>query len=476
MVLEHILGRFKMRTVILSVILLAISANAFASNIIPIGNGNNRLYYKIGGGKDFALPPISDTTTVRLGYDANLGWGNSCSSFNPALSIVNSLNDLKDSVDNLEQSLIASATGSLIQMPMYLLAQANPTAYSMLNNALLSAHEKIQISTKSCEVIQDQISSGKNPYQDWATISVGDQWKRHLSLGNEDINYVKKDIDAHKGEEGVSWVQGNKDNEGVLHAGGKGQPPVHVIADTTKSGLNAMLNRDLQSDDDINGDMSRYFKNPQAAILWITSVVGDQVITTCNDDSCRKSQSSVIGHGLLPWITSCQTDKDNCADTIRDELAKLVTYNDPISKDNLIRVSAEGIVISPDVIASIQNMDSTQQIMIINKLSQEVSVQRIIDKALIAKDILATGSQVPAIASNKPAQAIIDRAIKNLDDDIRSLNFDRQIRKQNISDTVSEVLDYSNKQQQHVSEVPPASESSQIMENGALPKTSESLK
>jgi integrating conjugative element protein (TIGR03755 family) len=454
------------------IILLTASSNAFCSNIVPVGSSNNNLYYKIGGGNDFALPPVSDTTTVRVGYNANLGWGNSCSNFNPAISIVNSINELKDSADNLEQSIIASATGSLIQLPMYLLAQANPSAFNMLNNTLLSAHKKIQISTKSCEVIKDQISSGKNPYDEWGTLSIGDQWKKHLSLGNEDINQIKKEIDNHSGENGLAWVQGKKDEEGVLHAGGKDQPPVHVIADAVKAGFNAMLNRDLESNDDIPyGEMLHYFKNPQSAVFWVTSIVGDQVITTCKDDNCKKSQASVVGHGLLPWVISGQMDKDNCASTIADELGRLVTSIDPISKDNLLKVSADGIVISPEVISSIQGMDSTQRVMIITKLSQEVSVQRVIDKAIMAKDILETGSQVPAIASNHPAQVVISKAISSLDNDIRSLDFSRQIRKQNVSDTLTEVLNYSNKNQLQVMHDSPISEPSQIMENSALPKT-----
>ena len=110
------------------VLLLLFSTSVFASNIIPIGHGNNTLYYKIGGSSDFALPPVSDTTRVRLDANTNLGMGYSCSAFNPALSITNSINNIKDSIDNLEQSIITNATGSLIQFPMYLLAQANPTA------------------------------------------------------------------------------------------------------------------------------------------------------------------------------------------------------------------------------------------------------------------------------------------------------------------------------------------------------------
>ena len=466
-----------MKRILLSTIIL-LSTHAIAG-VIPIGNDNNNFYYRVGGGSDFVLPPVSDTTTIRLDSDADLGMGNSCSAFNPALSIRNSINDLKDSIDNLEQSIVASASGSLIQLPMYFLAQANPTAYNLLNNALLSAHKQLDISIKSCEVIKDQIANGQNPYQDWGTISVNDQWKRHLtfvSSGSEDINQTKKTIDIHKGEDGLPWVQGKKETDSGIHAGGKGQPPVHVISDTVKAGYNTLLNRDLQSEENApdtvsNAALRQYFSNPKTAMSWITNVVGDQVITTCNDDTCKKAQGSLVGHGLLPWVTSCQSNKDNCADTIRNELSQLVTGNEAITKENLEKVSADGIAISPDVVASIRGMDATQQIMIINKLSQEVAMQRVIDKAFVAKNILSTGSQVPVIASNHPAQVIIMQAISNLDNDIRSLAFEGEIRKKSMSSTLSEVMKYGNQQEQNAMRVSPAASSATLMDNGAMSAT-----
>jgi len=465
---------------LITALLVTFSITTYASNIIPVGNGNNKLYYKIGGGNDFELPPVADTSTTVLNAKTNLGTGYSCSAFNPALSIANSINDLKDSTDNLEQNVVSNATGSLVQIPMYLLAQANPTAYNLLNNSLLSAHKQLSVSTKSCEAVKEQISQGKNPYQDWGTLSVDNQWKKHLTLissGNEDINQVKKNIDTTSGDNGVPWVQGQSDSDSSLYAGGKSQPSIHVIADTVKAGYNTLLNRDLQSDADApnNGtddQLKQYFPNPKAAVDWTTNVLGDQVVTTCNDDTCKKQQGNLVGHGLLPWITSCQINPTDCVDTIRDNFGNLITGNMPITKDNLDKISADGIAVSPDVISSIQRMDTSQQKIIINKLSQEVAMQRVMDKAFIAKNILSTGAQIPVVSSNHPAQVIIGQAITNLDNDIRSLAFESQTRKATVSDTLSQTLNFSNQQQQDAMRVPAVSSSPSLMENGAMQKES----
>lgn len=449
--------------------------DVFAADIIPTGNANNLLYYKIGGGSDFALPPVQTTQTINLGANADLGAGYTCGAFNPVKSISDTLNNLQSSTDNIQQSILSNATGSIAEMPMYFLAQASPTAYNLLNNMMINAHNQMDVSTKSCEQVKAQISHGQNPYQDWGTIAVGDQWKKHLSLtatGQEDINDAKKEVDANAGNRGVPWVQGSQDNNGKsFHAGGEGQPPIHVIADTVKAGYNAMLLRDLNDGSPApqGGDLATQFPAPQDAQNWITNVVGDQTITTCNDDSCKNAQGGISGRGLLPWITTCgDSNKNYCADNIRTNLSNLITGQASITKENLEAVSASGLVISPQVVTAIRSMDSTQQGIIVNKLSQEVATQRVIDRALIARNILQTGSQVPVIASNKPAQTIINQAITHLDKDIQSLAFESQVRKQMMSDTVANILTYQASQQTAAMQVPKVAPAQPLMQNSAI--------
>jgi len=53
---------------------------------------------------------------------------------------------------------------------------------------------------------------------------------------------------------------------------------------------------------------------------------------------------------------------------------------------------------SPQVISAIRNLDSTQQNITTSKVAQEVATQKVVDRALIARNSLQTGSQVPVIA------------------------------------------------------------------------------
>ena len=104
-----------------------------------------------------------------------------------------------------------------------------------------------------------------------------------------------------------------------------------------------------------------------------------------------------------------------------------------------------------------------------NKLSQEIAMERIINKALIARNILMTGSQVPVISANNPAQVIIDHGIKKLDNDIQSLTFESNTRKQLMSDTVSQILRYSKQQESASTNILAPANQPRMMDNGAMP-------
>lgn len=448
---------------------------AGASSTIPTGLDINRFYYQIGGASDYSFPPAPYATPINLSVRAGLGLGNQCGMYNPALSISNTLNDLQDSVNNLTENLIANATGSLAEMPMYFLALANPTLYNLLNNSLINAHAIIDASVKSCQETRDEISQGQNPYQDWATLSVGESWKQHLSLtatGDEDINTANSDITQTAGDDGVNWVQGSTASDGTFHAGGKNQPPIHVITDTVQAGYNALLNRDYSSNQPAptNSDLYNQFQTPADAIAWITTALGDQNITTCNDASCKSAQGTIAGRGLLPWMTICtEQNKNDCVDTINGKIQDLVAGTTAITKENLLAVSANDLVISPQSIHTLQNIDASQQGIFIHKLAQEITMQRVMGKALTAHDILQAGRQVPAIVANRPAQYIIQDKIKDLEDDIHSLSFESQVRKQMMSNTLLNLIDFSSNQQNQAFSVGQIHTTQPMLENSALP-------
>ena len=155
-------------------------------------------------------------------------------------------------------------------------------------------------------------------------------------------------------------------------------------------------------------------------------------------------QGTVAGRGLLSVMTVCTArNQDDCVDTINQRLQDLVAGTTPFSKEHLLLVSADDLVIGPAVIRTIQGLDLSQQGIVIHKLAQEVAMQRVVEKALMARDILQAGRQAPAIAINRPAQLILQDKMTMLDSELRLLSFNAQVRKQMMSDTLLNLMDYA---------------------------------
>lgn len=464
---------------------LAVTITLSGSILIPCANASliiptdtaSPFYYQLGGGRDVSLPPIEESTPINLDASLSIRPGYQCGVFNPAISLKSTLNQLHDALKSAEKAAVQNATAAIAEFPMYELARANPTLYNILNNNLLHAHEKITLATKSCEQMQSEIASGHNPYKEWATLAVGHQWEKHISLAldKEDtsmkdadnspasITHAKADIDAHVGEAGVPWVQGKADpGSNQTFAGGKSQPSIRILHDTVVAGYKA-----LQPDDGSvpAGHLVQVWPTSDQAADWVTHVLGDQTISTCNSTDCVKA--STVGHGLLPLLTQCaskekETDvpqavnedkhavESPCAQQLATQLWALIRGQSDISKDTLSALSTPGLAISPVVITALQSLAPVPQALLVDKLSQAIALQRLIDKALLARRLLLTGAQVPLIASNAPARRAVVDAIHRLEKDVDALLWEKHIRTQTLATPLQQLLQYTAAQRHAV--------------------------
>ena len=438
---------------------------------VPIGD--SPFYYQIGGGDDFSLPPTMNSTTIHLKAETSLTEGSDCGVFKPQATFENYFNE--GQANKLMNTIYDSAEGAVMSLPGYILSKTDPSLYNMMTNNLLGANAEFNLKTKSCNAMKQQINAGQNPYQDFATVSVNNQLKKQISLAkNDDSKDVAKtmsDISATGGNAGIPWVTGTDDGTGTKMAGGTGQPVVHVIQDTTVAGYNVLLDRDTDdtsspSQNGNNAFLVSVWANPTDAATWMVQTIGDMNVTTC--DGCDKTQTP--GKGLRFWVEVCtDTNQDYCAKNISKKVADLVTGNEEINKANLLAVSAPGVIINEAVINAIKQMGPTTQSIVINKLGEEVSAQKVFNMAMLARRVLETGSEVPVIASDKPAQTEIHKGMKNLDDDIQSMTFEQNARKAMMSDTVTSILNYSQAQNAQSANNPLSdSNPAPIMHDGAI--------
>lgn len=444
---------------------------AFAG-LIP--NSASDLYYKLGGGQNVPMPAYMSTDTVSLSVDGNIGAGYNCGLFDQQLSITNSLNSLKNSFQNIQQNIINNARAAVAEIPMYAISRADPSLYNLLNNGLLSARKDFGLSTKDCQFMQNEIGQGKNPYQDWATLSMGNDWKYQMGLNKTsegrygssttDINQVKAQVQQDNGENGIPWVKGNQ-IRGEHYAGGKGQPSIAVIHDTAIAGYNVVLQPNRSYTDtsspaktDANARLVETWANPTLAADWISKVVGEQLITTYSEGQKKSSP----GIGLLP-DTQASTKK------LIDAITGLVTGN-TLTLNKLQEVSAPRVTINEEVINTIRQQPPVMRAIFISKLAQEVATARVIDKAQLALQILDEGGQVPVIYGNDAAQKTIHYSISRLRKGIEDLLFNVKVNKELVSTTVAELFQATKAEQISGASIPAAAHDVPLLQDGAIMK------
>ena len=387
-------------------------------------------YYKIGGGRDIAIPPSMNITTIDLSLSGQAS-ALSCSGFDPMVAIDSTLDNIRNGVDNAVNAIELAAAAAIANLPGYILQKANPGLYDLFQNALLRANEAFSLATKSCERIQYEISKNTNPFNEWITVSWGDSWKRSVGVGGANIHEAIEDAEDAP-EDGIEWVGG-------VRQGGRGQPPIQVLSDVASAGLNILSERPPETQGDLpsNAALYQHFSGPNAVDDWVNEVLGEMEVGLC--DSCRKGARS--GKGLIPYIE--QTTED-----IVPLLSNLVTGSTPANLANLQDAEAPGVAVTVQVIDAIRNQSPREQRILIDKFAQEIAEARVMEEAMIIRRLLLAGRKEGYVAANALAQREVAQALDELDSEIRNVIFEKDVRDQFVTSTVVELLlrDNANRQ------------------------------
>lgn len=379
-------------------------------------------YYKIGGGRDIAIPPSLNITTIDLSLNAQAS-ALSCSGFDPMVAIESSLGNLRNGVDNAVNAIELAATAAIASLPGYILQKANPGLYDLFQNALLRANESFSLATKSCERIQYEIANNTNPFDEWMSVSWGDSWKRSVGIGGANIHDAVDDAEDAPND-GIEWVGG-------LRAGGVNQPSIRVLSDVATAGLNILSQRSPESGSDLpsSAPLAQHFTGPNAVADWVINVLGEVEVGLC--DGCNKGARS--GKGLIPYIE--QTTED-----IVQLLVNLVTGGTPPTRVNLEEVEAPGIVITFQVIQALRNQSPVEMSIVINKLGQEIAEARVMEEAMIIRRLLLAGRKEGYVSGNRIAQREVALALEELDSEISNVIFEKDARNKFVTSTVVELL------------------------------------
>ena len=382
-------------------------------------------YYEIGGAKPVSASANPRVQSATIGGSAQLGLGYSCLKFDPVTAVSDTLNQVKDGTENMLNAMTQAATGAIASLPAVILQRASPGLYDLFQNALVRAELTVDFANKSCEQMEVAIANNKNPYEDLVVLSKGNDWKVQMGVGGGSVVTANEAVAQANGANGLPWIGGS--------AGGQGQDPLALTKDITSAGFNVQMNRAPSTQGAVAADpdqrLTLIWNDPRAAADWLVDVVGEHKVSTC--EGCEKS--TIPGSGLGPVL---EQEEGN----LRTLLESIVSGGQPPTLSNLLRVSAPGIAITKDVIDSINTLPNTEQQIVVDRLVAEIAVARTVEKAFLARRLVKSGSSIPEVQSNPVAREHVDQVVRELDAEINRLAFEAQIRKDLVSNTVTNLL------------------------------------
>lgn len=222
-------------------------------------------------------------------------------------------------------------------------------------------------------------------------------------------------------EKGKRWVGGER-------RGGKGQPPIKLVRDTTVAGYNILNNRSATStsslsSNDCQGELCQVWSKPDDAAQWLTRVVGEQTINVApdNDQSGDTSQQSGAqsGVGLTPLIQEEQ-------DKIQPLIIDMVNRSQPVNDDTLAQASGGELHLTRGVIEALR--DDPDAAVLIQRLSGELALSRVMEQALMARRTLLAGMREPNISGEKEAQTALTQTTAQLDQELSQLKLELDMR------------------------------------------------
>lgn len=430
----------------LSVILGLTAAHGFALDIIP---SDSSYYYKMNGGANFSLPPVTDQQSITIGG----GLGSqifTCSGFNPAVSLINGFNNLNNNLQAMEQSVVNNATSMAVGMGLAKLAAIDPSAYSFLENAFKSLYDTFTMSEQTCQQTLNSLENGKSPAQNWFSISDSQGWLNYSTANaqgqNVDVNQASQNLATNPAGAGVPWFHTGQNSGGNTG----NQVPIEVIYDVVVAGYNIQVDtsRALDSEDPApsTSPLARYWPTPAAAGNWANLVLGN-INISANPNTQKGNQGGV---GLVTLLNSCPQAANNnltCPNNIAQNLANIV-QNEPVPQaKDLAAVSSYGLNVTPDVIGTIRNMPVEEETVTISKMAQDVAYQNLVDEALMLRQLLITGMETQQVQNSQAAVDTINQVLTNLQNDINDLRYESEIRSGTTSDTLQKVLQVQQGQQ-----------------------------
>ena len=388
------------------------------------------LYYQIGGGS-VITPALTRRNTqllnVRAGWNADLMCGN----FDISTTVRNQLNGVTEGFQDLMGNVIQSATAAVASLPAMIIQRANPQLYDLLTNGVLQGRVDFDKSQLTCQKMAEKMTDFA--YGSAWTQSAKAENYQTIAASETDAVRAEKKMEKEAASKGKTWVGGQK-------RGGSGQPPIKLVGDTTKVGYNILNQRSVTDTGSISasqcqGELCQVWSKPEEAASWMTRVVGEQTINVAPDNDAsgnrEEKTGAQAGVGLSPLIAEEQ-------EKIAEVLTELVNGSIKPTYENLSKASGGSLQLTRGVVEALR--DEPDAAVLVQRLSGEMALARVMEQALMARRTLLAGAREPNIAAEKEAQTQLNQTSVQLDQELNQLRLELEMRRMLADNASTSVL------------------------------------
>lgn len=388
------------------------------------------LYYQIGGGS--VITPALTRRNAQL-LNMQVGWNADlmCGNFDIDTTVRNQLNGVTDGFKDLMGNVIQNATSAVASLPAMIIQRANPQLYDLLTNGVLQGRIDFDKSQLSCQKMAEKMTDFA--YGSAWTQSAKAENYQSITTSEKDAVRAEKRMEQEAASKGKTWVGGQK-------RGGSGQQSIKLVGDTTKAGYNILNQRNVTETGSVSGsqcqgEICRVWSKPEDAAKWMTRVVGEQTINVAPDNdaggSSEQKSGAQAGVGLSPLIAEEQ-------EKIAQVMADLVNGNLKPTHENLAKASGGSLQLTRGVVEALR--DEPDASVLVQRLSGEMALARVMEQALMARRTLLAGMREPNIASEKEAQTQLNQTSLQLDQELNQLRLELEMRRMLADNASTSVL------------------------------------
>lgn len=418
--------------------------------------------YILNGAQPFSNPILTPYQHVRIGGSFGVQGAYSCGNFDFTSSIANQLSQAKD---RLRTSIVSSVQGLLAALPELLLQRIRPDFYDLYQKLMVRAEADIRVAYQSCEAWKNAFSNTDKGTSEIMKEAISVDWNAQVTTNENDIWSAQKQVEENSAEKGIRWCDGN-------YRGGRDTEALEPLRDAAIAGYNTLMGRSctnntslsnaiLKSNKSTNENpITEHFPSPEDVKDFAVEVVGDYVFKA-SETNLREGS---IPQGLNGLINLKQEEikqkfikgSENSFFLDGNELRKYVSY-------------PGGPKITSEVLEALDEMETGVRNLTINNLSYELAGAHVIDKALNMKKILNASKYIPELKSSNFIQTTIDSALETIDQQIRDIMFEKELRETFYAETATNIVnDYHLKRRLNSNIIPKAKVKGSVKDGGIV--------